>query len=443
MAVQIQNPVIVVAGMTASNLRDEYATEPEPVWSLLRKSYDRVALHPDNLQYERDEPARVAADRVFDIPSDEFIRELRHDLTRREDEPTPVYPFCYDWRQPLERSEASLAAFVDEVIERTKLMPHYNTESKVEGRKVEPYVKDPKVDLVGHSMGGVIIAGFLQHAGSSARVGKVATLGSPFRGSLEAPLKVTTGLSSLGTRPSSREREFARLTPALYHLLPSFEGAVTADAGLPDTLFNAQAWQPSIIDTLAEYIRLHGLRKTNRKARARQLFEMILGQARDHRRRIESFTLRQAGLQDDDWLCIVGVGEVTRVRMRIKKVRGKPEFDLTSRDRVNLLDDDDPALRVQTGDGTVPYKGARCGFVPTEKIVCVRDDDFGYWEVGDRLLEGAAGLHGLLPKMNLIHRLVVSHFTGKRRKGVWGRRPPDLPPDRQWRPPIERLEEKR
>lgn len=237
----VQNPVIVVPGITASALRDEYPVNPETAWATFTKAYDRIALHPDNLRYEWDEPARVVRDQAFAIPYNELIAELRHDLTPREDQPTPVYPFAYDWRQPLEATEQLLGGFIDEVIERTKLLPHYHKAG---------YAAQPKVDLVGHSMGGLIIAGYLQRAGPAARVGKVATLGSPFRGSLEAPLKITTGLSSLGAgRASSREREVSRLTP-----------------GLPDDIYDAGAWQPSILETVGEYIRLYGLDKTRRRA---------------------------------------------------------------------------------------------------------------------------------------------------------------------------------
>ena len=62
----LPNPVIVIPGITASNLRDEYAVSPEAVWStLFNKSYDRLVLHPEDIRYEMVEPARVAADSVF------------------------------------------------------------------------------------------------------------------------------------------------------------------------------------------------------------------------------------------------------------------------------------------------------------------------------------------------------------------------------------------
>jgi hypothetical protein len=54
----LRYPVVVVPGITATYLRDEYQLPPELVWGEL-EDYDRTALHPDNLCYEAREPARV------------------------------------------------------------------------------------------------------------------------------------------------------------------------------------------------------------------------------------------------------------------------------------------------------------------------------------------------------------------------------------------------
>src|SRR5690606_30075332 len=97
--------------------------------------------------------------------------------------------------------------------------------------------------------------------GKKARVGRVATLATPFRGSFEAPIKVLTGTSSIGGgEQNSREREAARITPALYHLLPDFDGAVVDEAGKPVDLHDAAAWQDGVVETLAEFIRLTAAR---------------------------------------------------------------------------------------------------------------------------------------------------------------------------------------
>ena len=87
----------------------------------------------------------------------------------------------------------------------------------------------------------------------------------------------------------------------------------------------------------------------------------------------------------------------------------------------------------------MPFAGALCGFMPLEKIVCVRPRDFGYWEIKDRVLRRAAGFHAMLPTMNLIHRLAAAFLLNEpKRKGIGGWRPPGIPPDK-WSPPIEGL----
>ena len=393
-----------------------------------------MALHPDDLRYERDEPARVTPDEIFSIPYGELVKELRHELTRRSDEPTPVYPFVYDWRQPLAAAELELEAFLGEVVARTRLLRHYDKRG---------YAAAPAVDLVAHSMGGLVVAGMLERAAAAGRrlpVGKVASLGAPFRGSLEAVLKVTTGLAALGdTAQSSSEREVARLTPALYYLLPSFAGALEVAPGLSRTLYDPDLWQPSVVETLAEYVRLHGLQRQDRHQQAADLFRGILRDARAHRERLERFRLAAAGLADDAWLCIVGTGEQTRVRLAIESQRGKPRFHLAGKDRVNGWNEGTPDRRVLTGDGTVPYLGARCAFVPVEKLVCVTPRHLGYWEIGDRLLQPFAGFHAVLPKLNLVHRLVAAHLSGRAGGDLRARPAPDLPAGARWDPPVRGL----
>ncbi|MEO7412996.1 MAG: hypothetical protein ABIZ81_06540, partial [Opitutaceae bacterium] len=211
MSTPFSYPVIFLPGIMASALRDGYPINPEAVWSPLKlivKAYERVTLHPSDTRYELIEPARVTADQVFGLVYSEFIEELRHNLSPQADQPVPVYPFAYDWRQPLDNTEAALAAFVGEVIDRTKLLRHYHDAGY--GTAKFP----AKVHLVGHSLGGLIIAGYLQRHGEGS-VAKVATVASPLRGSLEAVSKTATGVGALGSSPgSSREREAARVTPS-------------------------------------------------------------------------------------------------------------------------------------------------------------------------------------------------------------------------------------
>jgi pimeloyl-ACP methyl ester carboxylesterase len=445
-------PVIVIPGITASVLRDHYPNEPETVWNVLpfSRSYERITLHPEDTRYEAIEPARVLPDRMFMLPYDDLVNELRHNLSERADEPVPVYPFAYDWRRPLIEIQSQLAAFIDEVISRTALLRHY-----FKAR----YTRDNgQVDLVGHSMGGLLIAGYLANT-PTPRVRKVATLATPFRGSFEAVLKVATGTAAIGMgRQSSREREAARITPALYHLIPQWDSAVITDHFEWHDLFDVETWQPSVVETIAEHIRIvgrdPGLSDARRLTMAKETLGAMLEQARAHRETVDKFTLAQAGLVPTDWLCIVGLGEKTRTELIIKSrqdvqpdAADEPFFDLDGDQRKNGYPagnkDAKGAQPVETGDGTVPYFGAKPTFLTTNNLVGVCDSDFGYWEARDRLAEAAAGLHGLMPGMNLVQRLVVAHLRGKDhapgvgRPGLWGRLPPDLVGN--WEPAISGL----
>ncbi len=434
----LSNPVIFVPGITATYLRDQYPLPPELVWSVMTKNYARATLHPNNLQYEAQEPARLVPDQLYEIAYEEIIEELRYNLRASEEDIVPVYPFGYDWRQPLNVIEGQLDAFIDEVIERTKLMRNYYAED---------YQSAPKVNLVGHSMGGLIIAGYLEGNGA-AKVDKVVSLASPFQGSFETVIKVTTGTANLGTEPpSSREREAARLTPALYHLIPSFRSGLEVGPGLPSNLFDPGIWQPSIIETIKEFIRLHGtVPRPPRREIARQaeeLFKGLLDAARKHRRRLDRLKLDQVGMDQTDWLCVVGVDAVTRVKLQVVKVGGKPNFAFRSSDRMNNWTEGDDAERRLTGDGTVPFEGAVPKFLPYESLICVTPDDYGYWEVADRTTTALAGFHGILPNMNMLHRLIVRHFTGRpdRHGNTWGRPAPGVSPS-AWNPPIVDLKPK-
>ena len=423
-----QNPVIVIPGITATNLIDDYPLQADEIWTMVfNKEYDRVALHPDDLRYEAIEPAHVVAGRVFPI-YDDLIRALRHELSPHADKPTPVFAFPYDWRMDVCRSAEKLGAFVQEVISRTRLLKHYAKAG------------DIKVDLVGHSMGGLVLSEYLAQSGRRASVGKVVTIGTPFLGSLEAIVKIATGMSLItGPNPREREREAARVTPALYQLFPSYAGATTDAAGAQVDVFDCENIQSSIVDSLTEFVRLYSVstRSADRRTRAIEILEEMLGNAKRHRRTIEAFRTSDAGLRQDDWLAILGVGEKTRVQMTINKDAHGPRFVIDEKQFVNELGRQN-RKSVRTGDGTVPLAGAMPPFLPSSRLVCVSDNDLEFLELRDRLLIGLGGFHGLLPRINVVQRLVMKHLCPTYSGRVWGRR---LPGARTWNPPISGLTE--
>ena len=427
------SPVIVIPGITASDLHDEYELPPEAVWTtMLKRRYDRVTPHPEDQRYELREPARVMPRGPFPLIYEDLIEELRDGLSEDQPGPVPVFPFGYDWRMPLDRTEERLAAFVREVIDRTLLMKHYRDDGE--------FRENPKVSLIGHSMGGLIIAGYVEShvagrigspAGRGPLVDKVVTLGTPFRGSYEAVLKVATGTSELGDDSGkARERRMARMTPALYHLLPESAGPIASHGGMAVNFLRPEAWQPNVVRTIDRQV-------GDWDVSGEELFRRMLAEGRAHRGRISGLELPGGG---DDWLAIAGVDSKTRVGLRVMPGEDDaPRFDLRGAERRNQWDSDIEGDRRDTGDGTVPLEGAIPPFMDEARVVCVAPGDFGYWEIRDRALSAAAGFHGLLPRMNMLHRLILRFLLdrGDSYGNTWGRRLPGVP---EWNPPLKLTE---
>jgi pimeloyl-ACP methyl ester carboxylesterase len=409
-----QPPVIVLPGILGTAFHDLYPVEPDEVWSaVFQKEYTRIALHPDDVRYEAREPARVMPWNPFGVVYGDLIESLRHELTARADEPTPVFGFGYDWRQDCARSAAQLAPFIDEVLARTALLKHY---------KAQP---PEAVDLVGHSMGGLVIARYLadrQEQDLPSRARRVVTIATPFRGAVDALQTLSSGIGLItGPDSKSREREAGRTIPALYQLLPSYKGAVAMDAALKarvgtDDLFDIRAWQPSILATLAQFILLQDARITARK---------LLGQHLDGARRLADTV---NGLQPElvlpeqaaGWLAIVGTDATTYTRARIvDDGGGRPRFDFPA--PANAWPGSD-----RTGDNTVPFLGAVPDFLQRSQLVCVTTDDLGLLELGDRALLSRVGFHAALPKFNHVQKLTARFLRDDLGWKLKGRKAPGV-----------------
>ena len=76
----LAHPTIFVPGWLGTTLEDEYRLPHEAVWSTLTRDFERATLHPDNLQFESIEPARVVPGQVHELGykrSEEHTSELQ------------------------------------------------------------------------------------------------------------------------------------------------------------------------------------------------------------------------------------------------------------------------------------------------------------------------------------------------------------------------------
>jgi len=423
------HPIVFVPGITASYLRDLYPLPPELIWTVMTKDYRRISLHPNDLRYESMQPSMVRPDQLFEISYKELIHELREELAADCGGEVPVYPFGYDWRQPLEITQRQLAEYIHEVIERTRLLPHY----------YKAYGDNIKVNLIGHSMGGLVISRLLSDQGKPLPVNKIMTLATPFQGSFEAIVKLTIGVGNLGSgKPSHAERRSARVTPALYELLPSFSTGFDIDPQLPQNLFEIDSWQPSVLQFLSDYVKETALPGTPPKQKARELFGELLASGKESGEKVKTLDLAAHGLTKQDWLAIVGVDTDTRVRQTIRRVNGKAVYQFDHKiDVCNHWDDEHPPVDWYfTGDGTVPFEGAVPPFLSKEQLVLITPDDYAFWELADKALTKIGGFHGILPNMNLVQRILLRFLTGADdpHGNTWGRAVPGIA---EWNPPLK------
>lgn len=454
----VQPPVILVPGITGSVLRDVYPLPPQAVWDpgvFGVEAFERIAIHPESPApspekrlYEALGPSRVTASHGVRIVYGELLDLLRKDLAETGEPPVPAYFMAYDWRQDNRAIAAELGQLIEEVIERANLLPRYAGECRA-------------VDLVGHSMGGLVIGACLaagKHLtpGGTSRVRRVVTLGTPFLGAVDALAKLATGESEIVGQRRHTEREIARLTPAVYQLLPVYEHAFFDTATQqPASLDDPANWQESIVASIADSIRRHATRPVLREAgaagdaarlpAARALLETRLAACRELHSLVDALRPSELLLELDGWLPIVGIDEKTRfaaglsVRTDPATGRARKEWDFL------IADSDydggrDPAsvreLRLRLGDGVVPLRGAVPRWAERTRVVCVAERDFG-GPVGleDVLLRKFTSLHCALPLMNLAQRWVLSFLKGRRWGEVWGRPLPDVDPA-GWRPPV-------
>ncbi|WLQ43501.1 hypothetical protein P8A22_28440 [Streptomyces laculatispora] len=134
----------------------------------------------------------------------------RRDVGDEADAPANLIGFGYDWRLSCRYNADRLAERVDEELGRW--------------RASAPQRAAARVVFVCHSMGGLVARQYVERGGGAETTRRVITLGTPYRGSLDALLHLVNGVGPAGIGLSA----FARSLPSLHQLVPDYAALVTA-----------------------------------------------------------------------------------------------------------------------------------------------------------------------------------------------------------------------
>ncbi|MCG7526153.1 hypothetical protein MHW47_17090 [Streptomyces sp. OfavH-34-F] len=168
--------------------------------------------------------------------------------------PANLVGFPYDWRLSCRYNAERLAARVERELDRW--------------RASRPDRRDARAVLLCHSMGGLVARCYVEQCGGAELTRRVVTLGTPYRGSLDALMYLVNGMR-YGVGPVGLDlTPFARSLPSLYQLTPDYACLTTAP-GAPLRYAREVTGLPGVDGELLRHAgRFHaGLRESGAGAR--------------------------------------------------------------------------------------------------------------------------------------------------------------------------------
>jgi pimeloyl-ACP methyl ester carboxylesterase len=230
--------IVVLPGIGGSTLRDAAGPVFEPaahtLWRAARHRADLLeTLAGDDTLDDPDAPQKVWPSGLIGLPvavpgfgSVTAYQRLRQRLTDAFEltpgdpagggPPANYFEFPYDWR----RDNRVSAELLRRLVQRE--LPRWAA-TLADG--------EPKVILIGHSMGGLVAKYYLDALGGWQQCRALLTFGTPFRGSVKALDMLANGFGKRG--PGVRAlSELVRRFTSVYQLLPRYP--VLRDQRRPD-----------------------------------------------------------------------------------------------------------------------------------------------------------------------------------------------------------------
>ena len=362
-----QPPVVLIHGMMGSRLTDSNTGKEVWVGSLSRllfSNYEDIALEidPDSLLPR---PSPLVTSGLLDtVVGKDFYAGITDTLKSAgnyqyasigvDQSPTArnYYVFTYDWRQDNVQTVRELSQFIEQI-----RLDYANPELKV--------------DLVAHSMGGLIARYYLRYGeedtlddndfdinlSGAERVRRIILLGTPNLGSAGALHSFIDGVK-IGTR--TIPTEIVATMPSAYQLFPhAVNDWIVASSGNPldRDLFDVNIWerfQWSIFDPV---VRSRIMKNFENEADGLAYIDLLERYFEKHLERARRFVWSlTVPLPSQPYKLIVlgGDCELTPARIVIEEVKGVSEVRLWPNEiKKPVAGVDYDRIMLEPGDGTV------------------------------------------------------------------------------------------
>jgi len=369
MMVNDQPPVVFIHGVLGSKLKDE--DEEGDLWlgsldRILLSDYSELAydIDPKTLQPKKSSiHAYAIADNAV---GKDFYGKIVRTLgdaggyqgvnigKKVNPKQKNFYVFHYDWRQDNVITAAQLADFIDQI-------------------RLDYEQPDLKVDIVAHSMGGLITRYYIRYGRQDVvndndfdkkmnmygakRVRRVILLGTPNLGSTKTLNRfikgVNIGFKSIGT-------ETLATLPSLYQLFPHplTDWLITSEGkSLDRDLYDIEIWrrfQWSIFDPVVRNRLISKFNSVEEGKAYLLTLEAYMEKYLERARRfVWSLTVKMPDTHPK--LIVFGGGcTLTSAKLAVEEIEGESIVRLHPKDIVNRIDGIDyDALMLEPGDGSV------------------------------------------------------------------------------------------
>lgn len=369
MMVTDQPPVIFIHGVLGSRLKDTKTKEdvwPGAISRLLSHDYSDAAYEIDSNTLEP-KPSNAVPYDIFDgAAGQDFYGKIVHTLSeiggyklskigqKVNPKQKNYYVFLYDWRQDNVKSAIDLA----DVIEQIRI--DYNNPNL-------------KVDIVAHSMGGLITRYYIRYGRQDVigdndfdkkvtmygaeRIRRVILLGTPNLGSIRSLSLFVTGLD-IGVNQIATETLASM--PSLYQLFPhSLNNWIVKSDGtsLDRDLFDVDIWRSFEWSIFDPKVRQRIVAKYDNKAEGEarlDTFEQYFEKNLERARRF-AWSLSIATPKPEPKLIVFGGGcTLTPARILVEEVDGESLIRMNPSEVAQPVEGVDyDALLLEPGDGSV------------------------------------------------------------------------------------------